>query len=61
MTGDEFKTIRITAGLSLRELGELLRVSDLRSLQRWEDGTKDVSGPVSILMELLRDGIWPEK
>ncbi|TPG52179.1 hypothetical protein [Sphingomonas glacialis] len=59
MTGEEFKTVRTNAGLSLRELGELLRVSDLRSLQRWEDGTKEVSGPVSVLMKLLRDGVWP--
>ena len=56
MTGEEFFKIRTDAGLSLRELGELLRISDLRSLQRWEDGTREVSGPVTVLMEMIARG-----
>lgn len=59
MTGEEFKSIRYGAGLSISDLAALLRVSDLRAVRRWEDGTKEVSGPVSVLMELLRDGVWP--
>lgn len=58
MTGEEFKAIRNAAGLSVNGLADALRISDERTVRRWEDGTKDVSGPASILMELLRDGIW---
>ena len=57
MTGEEFKAIRRAAGLSVSELAALLRIVDERAVRRWEDGTKEVSGPVSILMELLRDGV----
>lgn len=59
MTGDEFKSIREGANLSIARLADLLRVVDLRAVRRWEDGTKEVSGPVSVVMELLRDGVWP--
>lgn len=57
MTGEEFKAIRRTAGLSVSELAALLRIVDERAVRRWEDGTKEVSGPVSILMELLARGV----
>lgn len=58
MTAQEFKSIRIAAGLSLNELAAKLRINGDRLLRRWEDGEQPVSGPVSILMELLRDGRW---
>ena len=60
MTGEEFKAIRRTAGLSVSELAALLRIVDERAVRRWEDGTKEVSGPVSLLMELLALGVTRE-
>jgi len=57
MSPEEFKSIRIAAGLSLNELAAKLRINGDRLLRRWEDGEQPVSGPVSILMEMLRDGV----
>jgi predicted transcriptional regulator len=56
MTPTEFKSIRQGAGLSTAQLAVLLRISGSRSICRWEDGTRAVSGPVSLLMEMIRDG-----
>lgn len=57
MTPDQFKTIRTNAGLSIDGLAMVLRLSDGRSVRRYEDGSRQISGPISLLMELLaRDG-----
>ena len=52
MTSDEFKQIRANAYLSLAELSEIIRVHT-RTIRRYEDGTVPISGPVSMLMELI--------
>ncbi len=56
MTATEFKSIRESAGLSVGELADKLRLSSPRLLLRFEQGEQEVSGPISILMELIRDG-----
>jgi len=56
MTPTEFKAIRNGAGYSQNALADLLRISDGRTVRRWEDGSRPVTGPISILMEGLRDG-----
>ncbi len=56
MTPAEFKRIRESAGLTQTELGERIRVSDRRTIRRWEKGEREISGPVSLLMELLDQG-----
>lgn len=57
MTPTQFKTIRTNAGLSIDGLAKVLRLSDGRSVRRYEDGSRQISGPISLLMELLaRDG-----
>lgn len=58
MTPRQFKAIRTKAGLSLNELAGLLRISDGRTVRRWEDGERKVSGPVSLLMEMLDAGTF---
>ncbi len=60
MTPAEFKSIRQRAGLTQSRLAALLRISDGRAVRRWEAGDRQVSGPVSILMEMLRDGRFGE-
>ena len=57
MTAQEFKAIREGKGLSLDQLAAKLRMASDRPLRRFEDGSQEVSGPISILMELLRDGV----
>lgn len=53
MTPTQFKAIRQRAGLTQSALATLLRISDSRTIRRWEDGSRPVTGPVSLLMELL--------
>ncbi|GAB3282791.1 hypothetical protein GCM10027347_59260 [Larkinella harenae] len=59
MTPAQFIKIRKQAGLSLGQLSQIIRV-DPRSIRRYEDGTREISGPVSKLIELIRDGILRE-
>lgn len=56
MTTTQFIKIRKQAGLSLGQLSRIIRV-DPRSIRRYEDGTRSISGPVAKLMELIAQGI----
>lgn len=51
-----FHAIRTRAGLTQNELARLLRIEDSRTIRRWEQGERAVSGPVSLLMEMLDAG-----
>lgn len=59
MTSTEIKSIRERAGLTQGQLASLLRLSNSRTVRRYEDGTRSISGPVSIIMEMISDGILP--
>lgn len=52
MTPEQFTAIREGAGLTKSGLAALLRVT-YRSVQHWETGEREISGPVAYLMELL--------
>jgi len=54
-----FRAIRTRAGLSQSGLAALLRVEDVRTIRRYELGERAVSGPVSLLMELIDTGWRP--
>ena len=56
MTPTQFKAIRERAGLTQDQLAKLLRLSDSRTIRRYEDGSRAVSGPVTVLMEMLDSG-----
>jgi DNA-binding transcriptional regulator YiaG len=56
MTPTEFKSIRLRAGLSVRQLAKLLRITE-RAVRYIEDDKRPISGPVSLLMELLDKGL----
>jgi DNA-binding transcriptional regulator YiaG len=56
MTPATFKAIRKQAGLTQSGLAALLRISDSRAIRRWETGEREISGPVSLLMEMIADG-----
>lgn len=56
MTPEEFKSIRLRAELTQTELATRLRIDDLRTIRRWEKGERPISGPVTLLMELLDAG-----
>ena len=53
MTPTTFKAIRQRAGLTQTGLAARLRVEDLRTIRRYEKGEREISGPVSLLMEML--------
>ncbi len=62
MDAAEFKRIREGLGLSLSEMARALRLSNVRNVAQFEEGSRDVSGPVSLLMEHFDAGnIKPEK
>lgn len=61
MTATEFEAIRKRAGLSQDALAKVLRLSDGRTIRRYEDGSRSVSGPASIIMEMLEAGELPER
>jgi DNA-binding transcriptional regulator YiaG len=56
MTPATFKSIRQRAGLTQSGLAAVLRIEDLRTIRRYEHGEREISGPVSYLMELLDAG-----
>jgi DNA-binding transcriptional regulator YiaG len=61
MTPATIKAIRTRAGLTQSQLAAMLRISDLRTVRRWESGDVPVSGPASIVLELLEAGELPER
>jgi transcriptional regulator with XRE-family HTH domain len=56
MTPATFKAIRQRKGMTQLELAKFLRISDGRTIRRYEAGDREVSGPVSFLMELIDAG-----
>jgi len=61
MTGPELHRIRTKANLSLDGLAKLLRLSDRSTVHRWENGSRAISGPASIILEMLDRGELPER
>lgn len=61
MTPAHIKAIRKQAGLSQTGLAAVLRIADQRTIRRWETGKIPISGPASIILELLDAGELPER
>lgn len=61
MTPAEIKAIRERARLTQAELADLLRISDRRTVRRWETGDVPVSGPASIILELMAADELPNR
>jgi len=64
MTPTELRAIRKRYGLTIRGLADLLRIRDEKTIRRWEKGEMPVSGPASIVLELmdaneLPNRFWP--
>lgn len=53
MTGEELRGARLALGLTLDEFARLVRVSSGRTVRKWEDGEREVPGPVAVLTELF--------
>ncbi len=61
MTPAQFKQGRHALGLSTNSLAKLFRVSDGRTVRRWEAGDRDIPGPAKVLMTWLITGKRPLK
>jgi DNA-binding transcriptional regulator YiaG len=55
MTSAEFKCARLRLGLTQSQMGKALRLSGdpARSVRKWEQGEREISGPVSLAVEHL--------
>ena len=54
MTPQEFKQIRLDAGMTQEQLAEAIGVT-VTSVSRYENGKHDIIKPVQILMGILGD------
>ena len=61
MTPERIRTIRRQAGLTQTGLAAVLRITDIRTIRRWETGDVPISGPASIILEMLDAGELPER
>lgn len=61
MTPTHLRAIRASHNLSTRALASLLRIGDERTIRRWQAGDNPVSGPASIVLEMLEAGELPER
>lgn len=61
MTADQIKAARAQLGMSTSELADALRMgaNGSRKVQRWEDGSDEISGPASVAIEALLSGWRP--
>jgi len=61
MTPADFNCIRHSQGLSIAQIARILRVADRSTVHRWATGERNISGPASILLEMLDRGELPER
>ncbi|MGH2619531.1 MAG: helix-turn-helix domain-containing protein [Anaerolineales bacterium] len=54
MTPAELKHYRKSLGLSVEAFARAVGVMAGRTVRRWEDGTRDIPGPVIVLLELAK-------
>ena len=55
MKAEEFKKARQRLGLSVSEMAAALRINSPRSIRQYESGEREISGPVSLLVEKMLD------
>lgn len=53
MTPDKFKEARMRLGMSQNDMAEFLGIASDRTVRRWEEGEKDIPGPVLLVLELI--------
>ena len=61
MTPAEFNRIRQSKGLSIAQIARILRSGDRFTIHQLSTGERPVSGPASILLEMLDRGELPER
>lgn len=61
MNPTELKAVRKRHDLTQRQLATILRIEDERTVRRWEAGDRAISGPATILLELMATGELPQR
>lgn len=59
MTPQEFKDIRLKAGMSVSQLA-FVSNSHPRTIRRWEAGERTVPGPMTTVMSCVKEGLWSD-
>lgn len=55
MSPEQFRRVRRKMGLSQNDVTDLFGLGSSRTVRRWEDGERDIPGPVILLMELCQN------
>lgn len=53
MSPEEFKKVRYRLGMSQNDFADMIGLGSDRTVRRWEEGVKDIPGPVELLLELI--------
>jgi DNA-binding transcriptional regulator YiaG len=61
MTPATLHKIRRDHGLSVSDVAGILRIDDRATIVRWCDGVRPISGPASIVLEMLDNGELPAR
>lgn len=59
--GKALRAFRKGQGYSINQIARILRIEAASTVHRWERGDRAVSGPASILIEMMQAGELPER
>ena len=59
--GQALRAFRKSQGYSITEFARILRIEAASTVHRWERGDREVSGPASIILEMMQAGELPER
>ena len=59
--GQALRAFRKSQGYSMTEFARILRIEAASTVRRWERGDRAVTGPASILVEMMQAGELPER
>lgn len=61
INGQALRSFRKSQGYSITEFARILRIEAASTVHRWERGDRAVTGPASILIEMMQAGELPER
>ena len=59
--GHALRAFRKSNGYSITEFARILRIDAASTVHRWERGDRAVTGPASILIEMMQAGELPQR
>lgn len=57
----DIRAMRRRLGLSISDLARVMRMKKSRTLRAWEDGEQEITGPASLIVEMLDAGELPAR